>query len=31
MDTYKNLILQYSTKKDSFSLDDLWGWLSAMG
>ena len=31
MDTYKNLILQYSTKKDSFFLDDLWGWLSAMG
>ena len=31
MDSYKNLILQYSTKKDSFSLDDLWGWLSAMG
>ena len=31
MDTYKNLIWQYSTKKDSFSLDDLWGWLSAMG
>ena len=31
MDTYKNLILQYSTKKESFSLDDLWGWLSAMG
>ena len=31
MDTYKNLILQYSTKKDLFSLDDLWTWLSEMG
>lgn len=31
MDTYKNLILQYSTKKESFTLDDLWTWLSAMG
>ena len=31
MDTYKNLILQYSADKESFSLDDLWAWLSAMG
>ena len=31
MDTYKNLILQYSAEKESFSLGDLWAWLSAMG
>lgn len=31
MDTYKNLILQYSTRNESFKLDELRTWLSAMG
>lgn len=31
MDTYRELILQYSSRNKSFGLTDLWGWLSSKG